>query len=326
MERLRLGELLAGLSLLADMGMGLEPGEAAGAALVAMELAARVDAEEPDDVYYTTLLQHIGCTAYAHEAAAMLGGDEIAVKHAAVHTNFGDRREVAHTYLPNLAPAAGMLARVRAAGTAVVRAREIVRAYSRANCEVAARTAERAGLGPGVTAGLLDIYEQWDGRGGPRGLRGEEIAQSARIAQVAATAVLFTGPVEARRLSKRFVGAPALRWNRVSPRPCAARPAGSSACSAPLTRSRRPSPRSPCPRCRSPRTPSTACAGRSARPSISRRRCITAMRRASPSSPLPPASGPGSTWPRERRCGAQRSYTTSAGRRSPTASGSVRAR
>src|SRR5207237_1092167 len=59
MERLRLAELLAGLSLLADAGMGSEPGEAARAALVAMELAATVDANEPRDVYYTTLLQHI---------------------------------------------------------------------------------------------------------------------------------------------------------------------------------------------------------------------------------------------------------------------------
>lgn len=79
------------------------------------------------------------------------------------------------------------------AGTAVVRARSLVRGYSAANCEVAARTAERVGLGPGVAAGLLDVYEQWDGKGGPRGLRGEAIAAPARIAQVAATAALFHG-------------------------------------------------------------------------------------------------------------------------------------
>jgi len=82
---------------------------------------------------------------------------------------------------------------VRVAGTAVVRARSLVGGYSAANCEVAARTAERVGLGPGVAAGLLDVYEQWDGKGGPRGLRGEAIAAPARIAQVAATAALFHG-------------------------------------------------------------------------------------------------------------------------------------
>jgi response regulator RpfG family c-di-GMP phosphodiesterase len=44
MERLRLAELLAGLALLADTGMGLDPGQAARTALVATELAAAIGA------------------------------------------------------------------------------------------------------------------------------------------------------------------------------------------------------------------------------------------------------------------------------------------
>jgi hypothetical protein len=115
-ETLCLAELLAGLSLVADVGMGLEPGEAARAALVAVELAVEVGAPDPSDVYYTTLLQHIGCTAYAHEAAAMLGGDEIAVKRAAMRTDFGDPGDILRVYLPGLAPAATMQAKdIRAA-------------------------------------------------------------------------------------------------------------------------------------------------------------------------------------------------------------------
>jgi HD-GYP domain-containing protein (c-di-GMP phosphodiesterase class II) len=193
MQALRLAELLAGLSLVADAGMGLEPGEAGRAGLVAMELAALAGAPDPGDVYYTALLQHVGCTAYAHEAARLLGGDELAVKRAAVHTDFARPQDVVRTYLPHLAPSARLATRVAAAGTAAVRGRQIVQGYSRANCEVAAQTARRIGLGPGVVAGLLDVYEQWDGRGGPRRLRGAEIAQPARIAQVAATGALFHG-------------------------------------------------------------------------------------------------------------------------------------
>jgi HD-GYP domain-containing protein (c-di-GMP phosphodiesterase class II) len=191
MEPLRLAELLTGMSLVADIGMGLSPGEAGRAALVAVELADLAGADEPADVYYTTLLQHIGCTGYAHEAAVMLGGDEIAVKRAALRTDFGSPRDIVSSYLPHLAPTAGMLTRLRAAGTAAVRAREIVRGYSRSNCEVAAQTAVRIGFGDGVRTALLDVYEQWNGRGGPRGIGGDAIAQPARIAQVAVTASLF---------------------------------------------------------------------------------------------------------------------------------------
>ncbi|MEA2465910.1 MAG: hypothetical protein QOJ57_36 [Thermoleophilaceae bacterium] len=193
MDSLRVAELLAGLSLVADLGMGFEAGEASRAAVVAMEIADVVDAASPRDVYYTALLQHIGCTAYAHEAAALFGGDEIAVKRAAARTDFGDPRDIMRSYLPHLAPTASLLTRVRVAGTAAVRARHVVQGYSLANCEVAARTADRLGLGEGVRAGLSDVYEQWDGAGGPRGIAGEVIAEPARIAQVAATAALFHG-------------------------------------------------------------------------------------------------------------------------------------
>jgi hypothetical protein len=161
-EPLRLAELLTGLSLVADIGMGLSPGEAGRATLVAMELAGVAGADEPSDVYYTTLLQHVGCTGYAHEAAVMLGGDEIAVKRAALRTDFGSPRDIFRSYLPHLAPTAGVLTRVRAAGTAAVRAREIVRGYSRSNCEVAAQTAGRIGLGEGVRA---VGWKGWPARG-----------------------------------------------------------------------------------------------------------------------------------------------------------------
>ena len=105
---------------------GSRGGEAARAALVAVELAAAVGAPDPSDVYYTTLLQHIGCTAYAHEAAAMLGGDEIAVKRASMHTDFGDPGDVVRVYLPRLAPTASFLTQVRVAATAAVRGADIV--------------------------------------------------------------------------------------------------------------------------------------------------------------------------------------------------------
>jgi HD-GYP domain-containing protein (c-di-GMP phosphodiesterase class II) len=190
-ELLRLAELLSGLSMVADIGMGLEPGEAGRASLVAIALTDLLPDADASHVYYTTLLQHVGCTAYAHEAAAALGGDEIAVKRAAVHTDFGDPRDVLRTYLPHLAPSAGAITRLRAAGTAALRGRQIVLGYSRANCEVAARTAARLGLPAAVQDALLSIYEQWNGKGGPQSTAGEAIPLPARIAQVAITATLF---------------------------------------------------------------------------------------------------------------------------------------
>jgi putative nucleotidyltransferase with HDIG domain len=190
-ERLRLAELLVGLSLVADVGMGLEPGESARACLIASRLADELGVDEPSDVYYTTLLQHAGCTAYAHEAAGFYGGDEIAAKAAAVRTNFSRPSEIFGSYLMRLAPGASVFTRIRVAAVAMGRAGQITRGYTAANCEVAALTARRVGLGPGVERGLREIFELWSGKGAPQGLRGDAIALPARIAQVAGQAAMF---------------------------------------------------------------------------------------------------------------------------------------
>jgi HD-GYP domain-containing protein (c-di-GMP phosphodiesterase class II) len=190
-EPVRLAPLLVGLSLAADAGMGLEPGEAARATVIATRLASALDGADATETYFTTLLQHVGCTAYAHEAAAQLGGDEIAVKAAAMRTDFTRVRDVLLVYLPHLAPQADMLTRLRAAGVAATRAKGITHGYAEANCEAAALTARRLGLGPGVERCLGTVFEQVDGRGAPHGLRGEDIPLATRIAQVAVCASLF---------------------------------------------------------------------------------------------------------------------------------------
>lgn len=190
-EPVRLAPLLVGLSLAADAGMGLEPGEAARATVIAARLAREVGGADPAEVYFTTLLQHVGCTAYAHEAASLLGGDEIAVKAAAMRTDFARIHDVLLVYLPNLAPHASILARLRAAGVAATRAKRITHGYAEANCEAAALTARRLGLGPGVERSLSAVFEQVDGRGAPHGIRGEDIPLATRIAQVAVYASLF---------------------------------------------------------------------------------------------------------------------------------------
>ena len=70
-----------------------------------------------------------------------------------------------------------------------------------ANCEVAASTARRLGLGEGVERALQHMFEWWNGKG-PQGFAGEEIAVSARIVRVASSGLLFnrlSGPETAVR-------------------------------------------------------------------------------------------------------------------------------
>jgi HD-GYP domain-containing protein (c-di-GMP phosphodiesterase class II) len=56
---------------------------------------------------------------------------------------------------------------------------------------VAAQTARRLGLSDGVQRGLHEVFEWWNGKGAPQGLRGDDIALVGRVAFVGGTAAEY---------------------------------------------------------------------------------------------------------------------------------------
>ena len=173
--------------------MGQPPEDAIRSCLLATALARRMVLSERDvsDVYYTTLLQHIGCTAYAHETAALFGGDDIAVRAGGARIDSANPREALPFLLVELGKGAEPLGRARIVIAAISQGQKFDRELYRSNCEVATHMARRLGLGTGVQGGVNEIYERWDGKGYPRKLSGDEIALPARFAQVASQGVLF---------------------------------------------------------------------------------------------------------------------------------------
>lgn len=97
----RLVDLLAGLSRLADLGFGLQAGESIRSAALAAVMGRSLELPD-DDVrasMYTALLLHVGCIGYAHESVRVFG-DEYVMNLAAVRTNRADPRDVARTLCP----------------------------------------------------------------------------------------------------------------------------------------------------------------------------------------------------------------------------------
>lgn len=189
---MRLIDLLAGLSRLADLGFGLPPGESLRSAALAATLARSM--ELPDDevraAQYTALLLHVGCVGYAHEAARLFG-DEFLTNVASERTNRADVRDVATTLIPAMVRSRPPRERVRTAATAVTRGQRVGRAFDTAACEVGRDAARRLGLEEQVQRSVYHSSEWWNGRGAPDGLAGEAIPVGARIVSVTSVAVLF---------------------------------------------------------------------------------------------------------------------------------------
>jgi HD-GYP domain-containing protein (c-di-GMP phosphodiesterase class II) len=182
-EGLRLAEFLAALSLATDLGMGQPLEQALRTCLIALALGRRLGlaAAELTDVYYVALLRFLGCTADAHEFAAMVGGDDIAVRAAVAPVLGGTDPEFASAVMPKLGAGHNPFVRAGLVLGMMRGGKERAREGIRASCELSEHLAIRLGLTPGVRAGLQAAFEQWNGKGLPNGWTGEQIPVPARI-------------------------------------------------------------------------------------------------------------------------------------------------
>ncbi len=189
---MRLADLLAGLSRLADLGFGLSSGESLRSAVLAVTLSRSLDLPDEDvrASMYTALLLHVGCVGYAHETVQLFG-DEFVLNLAAERTNRAERRDVAGTLLPALTHGRPPLVKLQLAVAALTRGRRFGHAYDTVSCEVGRDAARRLGLPEDVQRSIYHSSEWWNGGGAPEGLAADAVPVGARIAMLTSVAVLF---------------------------------------------------------------------------------------------------------------------------------------
>jgi HD-GYP domain-containing protein (c-di-GMP phosphodiesterase class II) len=178
---LRLADVLGSLSLATDLGIGAPLETAQRTCLVATHLARRLalPAAAQRDAFYAGLMRHVGCTAWAHEAAALVGGDDHDVIRTFEAVDSARPVAVVRRAL-QLGRSRGAPRRVRAIAGVLARPDAGAR-LAAAQCAQAEALAGDLGLGEGVVTALAQMYERHDGRGAPHGLRGEAIAMPARL-------------------------------------------------------------------------------------------------------------------------------------------------
>jgi HD-GYP domain-containing protein (c-di-GMP phosphodiesterase class II) len=207
----RLAEVLAALSLATDAGNGFPLEKSLRNAVIAVRLGEQLDLAPAvlSDVFYVALLRSIGCTAYAHETAALLGGDDVAFHGVYERLDPGHPAELLRDVVTGIGAWAPPVARARAVATFLSVGARKGREAAASACEVSVSLAYRLALSPGVAEGLDQVYERFDGRGGPAGLRGERLCLPARIthlADIAGIAHLEGGDAAAREAVARRRG------------------------------------------------------------------------------------------------------------------------
>ena len=153
--------------------------------LIALRLAERIglDEQERAVVYYTALLVNVGCHADAHEQAKWFG-DDIAVKAVKYRHELRSVRTAAAS-MRLVGSGNPPLHRFRVGLEFAFSGHREMGDVMGSHAAMARALAEQLGLPDEVRAALGGSYEQWDGRGWPGELKGEEVPIAARVAQLA---------------------------------------------------------------------------------------------------------------------------------------------
>jgi HD-GYP domain-containing protein (c-di-GMP phosphodiesterase class II) len=181
----RLVELVAALSLAADLGLGQEMEHGLRACLIATRLAERIELGEQarEEVYWISLLAMAGCTADSFEMR-QVWGDDIALR-AGMFAVGPSELAIARFFISQAGSDGGPIRRVHAAARLLSSGMRAVVESMTTHCQVTGRLAEELNFGPGVIYPLQHTFARWDGKGVPRGLAGEAIAVGARVFAVA---------------------------------------------------------------------------------------------------------------------------------------------
>ena len=183
-RRVRIGELLGALSIATDLAAGVPLETSLRTCLLATRLARSLGLRELVEVRRVTLLRHLGCTAYSHEAARLAGGDDHDLLTSYAGVDRGRRGAVVGRTIRQLAHQAPLGHRL-AAVARVMSHPSAGASLVAAHCTQAVALAQDLEMPGPVIAALGQIYERTDGRGGPAGLAGDAIRPSARVLHVA---------------------------------------------------------------------------------------------------------------------------------------------
>jgi len=186
---IRLAELMASLSLAMDLGIGKSMEWVLNSCLLGVRFAERLGLSEREcrEVYYLSLLRHIGCTATASEEAELYGNE--LNMHAALTVDAKDMAQAMGFLLRVPGQGQPLLQRARFVARALAAGPAAADAVSYTYCDVATRMATTLGVESSICEALWQVYERYDGRGIPKQLKGEQIVLPVRVVQLAQDAV-----------------------------------------------------------------------------------------------------------------------------------------
>ena len=185
-------ELLSALSYALDLTEGQPEGHGVRCCWIGMRIGRELglSAEELDDLYYMLLLKDIGCSSNAARICQLYLTDDLEFKRDAKLLD-ESLPQVLRFVLAHTGLKAGLSERFRSLVTVFTSGGTIARELIETRCQRGAEIVRMMRFSERVASGILDLDEYWNGKGKPVGLKGTDIALSARIGLIAQVVDVF---------------------------------------------------------------------------------------------------------------------------------------
>jgi HD-GYP domain-containing protein (c-di-GMP phosphodiesterase class II) len=193
---MRLAELLAALSHALDLSDGQPAGHCVRCCYIGINVGRELGLSDRQisDLYYTLLLKDLGCSSNAARLCSLYLTDDLALKRDVKTVDSDSIGEVLHFVLRHTGLNATLADRFRALVDVVHNGGKIMRDAIDTRCHRGADIARLMHFSEDVAAGIANLDEHWNGRGHPRGLRGDAIPVLSQIALMAQVADVFNTP------------------------------------------------------------------------------------------------------------------------------------
>ncbi|HJT36866.1 MAG TPA: HD domain-containing phosphohydrolase, partial [Actinomycetota bacterium] len=179
----RLAEVVASIALAADLGLGQPLEFVLRTCVVAMRFAEHLDLpqEDLDATYWVALFTTAGCTGVSFEMSSYFGDDITFRRDVVQQVNTFD---LMRFIIGRAGSGRGALTRARIKADLLFTRMSALERSFLAHCAVSAQLTNRLNLGDLVETCLYQTFAQWNGKGLPRNLGGDELLVPIQISNM----------------------------------------------------------------------------------------------------------------------------------------------
>jgi HD-GYP domain-containing protein (c-di-GMP phosphodiesterase class II) len=190
-QSVRRADVLGVLSVATDLMMNVSPDVGLRSAALAVALARAAGLGDADcrTAFDVALLQFSGCVGDNHVAVSVFG-DEMVARTWLPFADFGKTSDVLKLLLTNHAADQPFMTRAGRVLSALSKMSSMMDS-PRTHCELARLFARALGFGSDIEPLVDQVFERWDGKGGPNGIKKDAVARPVRIVALSHDVVLF---------------------------------------------------------------------------------------------------------------------------------------